>query len=139
VESRFGDTARAGRYPLELISGKNDDSMNSTFGHRDAVDRQTAILFIHPADAQSRGIREGMLVQASNERGECWFEARVSLDVPRGVVRVPSVRWNKRSLAGLGLNRLTSERLTDFGGGPTFYSCLVEVAAAGGKLPAAGV
>jgi len=132
VESRLGDPALARRYPLELISGKNDDSMNSTFGHRDSVDCQTAMLFIHPTDAQSRGIRNGMLVKAMNGRGECWFEARVSEDVPKGVVRVPSVRWNKRSPAGLGLNQLTSDRLTDFGGGPTFYSCLVEVAAAAG-------
>ena len=29
-------------YPLEMISPKNDDSMNSTFGHRDAVDLETA-------------------------------------------------------------------------------------------------
>jgi len=133
TESRFGASALARQYPLELISGKNDDSMNSTFGHRDAVDRQTAILFIHPADAQSRSIHDGMLVKAVNDRGECRFEARLSEDVPVGVVRVPSVRWNKRSPAGLGLNRLTSDRLTDFGGGPTFYSCLVEVTAAGDR------
>ena len=25
------------------------------------------------------------------------------------------------------VNAVTSERLTDYGGGPTFYSCLVEV------------
>lgn len=141
LESRYGDPTLAFRYPLELISGKNDDSMNSTLGHRDAVDRQTAILFIHPADAQPRGIGDGMLVHAFNDRGSCWFSARVSEDVPSGVVRVPSVRWNKRSPAGFGLNRLTSERLTDFGGGPTFYSCLVEVAAArdGGESPSCTV
>ena len=34
VESRAGDRALAARYPLELISPKNDDSMNSTFGYR---------------------------------------------------------------------------------------------------------
>ena len=38
VESRHGDAGAAARYPLELISPKNDDSMNSTFGNRDAVD-----------------------------------------------------------------------------------------------------
>jgi anaerobic selenocysteine-containing dehydrogenase len=41
-ESRHGDPALRRKYPLELISPKNDDSMNSTFGHRDAVDLQTA-------------------------------------------------------------------------------------------------
>ena len=34
VESRHGDAALKRKYPLELISPKNDDSMNSTFGHR---------------------------------------------------------------------------------------------------------
>ena len=34
VESRFGDESLKSRYPLELISSKNDDSMNSTFGYR---------------------------------------------------------------------------------------------------------
>jgi anaerobic selenocysteine-containing dehydrogenase len=28
---------------------------------------------------------------------------------------------------GLNVNALTSDRLTDLGGGATFYSCLVEV------------
>ncbi len=127
-ESRFGDAELVKRYPLELISGKNDDSLNSTFGHRDDVDGDTGLLSIHPDDAEPRGIVDGMLVRADNERGSCFFEARVGNDVAPGVVRARSVRWNKRSVAGLGINQLTSERLTDMGGGPTFYSCLVDVA-----------
>ncbi len=127
AESRFGDAELVRRYPLELVSGKNDDSMNSSFGHRAEVDAQTAVLFIHPSDAARRGIVDGMLVSAQNDRGSCFFEARVATDVPPGVVRARSVRWNKRSIATLGINQLTSERLTDLGGGPTFYSCLVEV------------
>jgi anaerobic selenocysteine-containing dehydrogenase len=37
------------------------------------------------------------------------------------------VRWGKRTPGKRNVNALTSERLTDAGGGPTFYSCLVEV------------
>ena len=44
-----------------------------------------------------------------------------------GVARAPSVRWNKRAEDAANVNVLTSDRLTDMGGGPTFYSCLVEV------------
>src|ERR1035437_9223626 len=44
VESRHGDSALKSKYPLELISPKNDDSMNSTFGHRNSVDLATATL-----------------------------------------------------------------------------------------------
>ncbi len=104
--------------------------MNSTFGHRTEVDEQTAVLCIHPFDAARRQIVDGMLLSAHNDRGSCFFEALVATDVPEGVVRAKSVRWNKRSVASLGINQLTSERLTDLGGGPTFYSCLVEVSPA---------
>ncbi len=127
AESRWGDAELARRYPLELVSAKNDDSMNSTFGNRPDVDAQTAVLLIHPQDAAARQILDGMLVRAHNGRGKCYFEARVSTNVQPGVVRAHSVRWNKSSIAKLGINQLTSERLTDIGGGPTFYSCLVEV------------
>jgi hypothetical protein len=45
----------------------------------------------------------------------------------QGLVRAPSVRWLKRSPDRRNINQLTSDRLADMGGGPTFYSCLVEV------------
>jgi anaerobic selenocysteine-containing dehydrogenase len=127
AESRWGDAALASAYPFELISAKNDDSMNSTFGHRAEVDRQTSLLSIHPLDAESRGIVEGMPVEVFNARGDCLFRAEFDEQLPRRVLRARSVRWNKRAPARRGVNRLTSDRLTDLGGGPTFYSCLVDV------------
>ena len=101
--------------------------MNSTFGHRRATDKQTSILLIHREDARHRQIADGMPVKAYNDRGCCFFEARVSDAIEIGVVRAHSVRWNKSSWQRLGMNQLTSDRLTDIGGGPVFYSCLVEV------------
>ena len=127
VESRLGDVSLRKKYPLEFISSKNDDSMNSTFGNRDAVDKQTSVLHIATEDAEKRGIRSGDLVRAFNERGSLLLTAEVDGIVGRGVVRAPSVRWAKKSKAGRSANALTSEKLTDIGGGPTFYSCLVEV------------
>jgi anaerobic selenocysteine-containing dehydrogenase len=127
VESRFGDEALRRRYPLELVSSKNDDSMNSTFGHRPGVDRQTAMLHLHRSDAESRGIRTGDRVRAFNDRGSLLLTAEVDGVVPPGVVRAPSVRWAKRAQDGRNANALTSDRLTDMGGGPAFYSCLVQV------------
>lgn len=127
VESRFGDEALAKKFPLEFVSSKNDDSMNSTFGNRDTVDKQTSVLHIATEDAERRGIRTGDLVRAFNDRGSLLLTAEVDGVVGQGVVRAPSVRWAKRSLDGRSANALTSEKLTDIGGGPTFYSCLVEV------------
>ena len=127
VESRQGDAELRRRYPLELISSKNDDSMNSTFGNRGGVDHQTAMLHIHHEDAGRRGIHDGDRVRAFNDRGSLLLVAEVDGVVPPGVVRAPSVRWNKLSPDGRNANALTSDRLTDMGGGPAFYNCLVEV------------
>ena len=127
VESRHGDSELRAKYPLEMISPKNDDSMNSTFGHRDAVDRQTATLHIAASDAARRSIADADQVRMWNGRGSCVLTARVDDTVRPGVVSVPAVRWGKRAPDGRNANALTSERLTDAGGGATFYSCLVEV------------
>jgi anaerobic selenocysteine-containing dehydrogenase len=127
IESRFGDTKLRKKYPLEFVSSKNDDSMNSTFGNRDRVDEQTSVLHIASVDAEPRGIRSGDLVRAFNDRGSLILKADVDGVVGPGVVRAPAVRWAKRALDGRSANALTSERLTDIGGGPSFYSCLIEV------------
>jgi len=127
VESRHGDRQLAAKFPLEMISPKNDDSMNSTFGHRDAVDRQTAVLHIAATDAARRGIADADQVRMWNDRGSVLLMARVDDSVQAGVVCTPAVRWGKRASGGRNANALTSERLTDAGGGPTFYNCLVEV------------
>jgi anaerobic selenocysteine-containing dehydrogenase len=127
IESRHGDRQLTARFPLEMISPKNDDSMNSTFGNRPAVDRQTAILHITAADAARRGIVDTDQVRVWNDRGSLLLVARVDDSVRSGVVCAPAVRWGKTAPDGRNANALTSERLTDAGGGATFYSCLVEV------------
>ena len=131
VESRFGSEGLTAKYPLELISPKNDDSMNSTFGNRPDTDRQTSILAMSAADAAERGIVSGDAVRVFNNRGDCVMMAKVNGQVSPGVVAAPSVRLAKRGANGRSVNALVSERLTDMGGGPTFYSCLVQVEKSG--------
>lgn len=127
VESRLGDAELRARYPLELVSLKSDSGLNSTFGYRDAVDRETSFVWIHEADAAVRGIGDGDRVRVFNDRGSIELAARVGREVARGVVATRSVRWVKRAPDGRNVNALTSDRLADLGGGATFYSCLVEV------------
>lgn len=131
VESRHGDGVLRARYPLELISPKNDDSMNSTLGYREDVDRQTSQLKMNAQDATARGIATGDQVRIFNSRGSCLLVAKVDTAVAPGVVCAPSTRWPKLSPASRNVNALTSERLTDKGGGPSFYSCLVQVEKSG--------
>jgi anaerobic selenocysteine-containing dehydrogenase len=131
VESRLGDASLRARFPLELISPKHDDSMNSTFGNRAENDFATATLHMDAADAAARGISSGDQVRVYNDRGSCLLRAHVNGALRTGVVSAPSVRWAKMAPDHRSVNALTSERLTDIGGGPTFYSCLVQVEKSG--------
>jgi anaerobic selenocysteine-containing dehydrogenase len=119
IESRLG--AGAARFPLELITPKGDDAMNSTFGNRPEVDAASSVLSIDAEDAAARSIAAGDRVRVFNDRGSLAFTAAIDGSVSRGVVRAPAVRW------GRNLNALISDRLTDQGAAPVFYSCLVEV------------
>ncbi len=125
-ESRLGSAAN-GAYPLELISPKAADAMNSTFSYRPDLDAELALAWLHPDDAASRGIADNDPVRLFNDRGEVRLRAAVAPRTAPGVVAVPAVRWPKNSQARAGINTLVSDRLTDFGGGPTFYSCLIQV------------
>jgi len=131
VESRFGDQSLRARFPLEMISPKHDDSMNSTFGNRPENDAATATVHIEAADAAARGIATGDQVRVYNDRGSLLLRAQVDGVVRRGVVSIPSVRWARMAADRHTANHLTAERLTDKGGGPALYSCLVQVEKSG--------
>jgi anaerobic selenocysteine-containing dehydrogenase len=130
-ESRLGDVEVRAKYPLELITSKLDDAMNSTFGNREEVERGCSVLYLHPVDAVARGIQDGDRVRTFNERGSLLLKAGVGDAeqgmVAPGVVRLPAVRWAKNAADGRGPNALTRDDLTDMGRGPVFYSCLVQV------------
>ncbi len=130
VESRH----RAEEYPLEFLPRKADNYMNSTFanqpGHQRMEARTNGVVEMHPEDAGRRGIATGDRVVVFNGRGRVELQALVNLQVAPGVVAA-RLGWNKLAADRGGLNRLTSETLTDIGGGATFYSTLVEVRRAG--------
>ena len=127
VESRGGSRELNARFPLELISSKHDNGMNSTFGNRADVESDSGFVDLHSADASARRIRDGDQVRLFNDRGSLLLTARVDGVVAPGVVRTRAVRWNKLAGDKRNANALTSDRLTDIGGGATFYSCLVQV------------
>ncbi len=84
------------------------------------------LLEIHASDAQARGIVDGDMVRAFNQRGEIQLKARVDGTVQPGVVSA-RLYWAKLTPGNRNINVLTSEKLTDLGNSATFYSVLVEV------------
>jgi molybdopterin guanine dinucleotide-containing S/N-oxide reductase-like protein len=133
-ESRLSPGAR--KYPLELLSRKADNFLNSSFANIPSVQKmeQPELLEITAADAAPRNIREGDWVRVFNHRGEVRLRAHLDGAVQPGVV---AARLNPARFApdGKSVNVLTSETLTDIGGGATFYSCLVDVEPLGGREP----
>jgi anaerobic selenocysteine-containing dehydrogenase len=129
VESRSGVDG-GGEFPLEFLPRKADNFMNSTFanlpGHRLMERKKAGLLEMHTADAAARGVATGDSVSVWNGRGRITLTASVGESVPAGVVAA-RLDWQKLSQNGANVNALTSERLTDIGGGATFYSTLVEV------------
>jgi anaerobic selenocysteine-containing dehydrogenase len=131
VESRHSEQAR--KYPLELLARKADNFLNSSFCNVPSVqslEPKMNELEMSGVDAGLRGIASGDAVRIFNDRGELRLKALVDGAVQPGVVAT-RLNWSKLMPDGVGVNALTSERLTDIGGGPTFYSCLVEVEKAG--------
>jgi anaerobic selenocysteine-containing dehydrogenase len=130
--------ANAADYPLELLPRKADNYMNSTFAnhsaHQRMESRTAGVLEMHTTDATPRGVATGDEVEIFNARGKLRLKAYVgSASDSRVGPGVVSARldWSKLnsdlSGAGSNVNALTSEVLTDIGGGATFYSTLVEV------------
>jgi anaerobic selenocysteine-containing dehydrogenase len=112
-----------------MISPPARNFLNSTFVNVESLkaaekDQQ---VHINPADALARDIVDGDDVTVLNDRGS--FEARAVVTTASrpGVVMVPGVWWHKHSRGGRNVNMVTHQRLTDLGGGPSFYDCLVEV------------
>ena len=122
----------AARFPLAMISPPARHFLNSTFVNVKSLRaiEGEPLVEMHPADAAARGIVDGAMVQVFNERGRYLCKAEVSARARPGVVNGLGVWWRKFGRDGTNVNELTHQRLTDIGRAPSFYDCLVEVAAA---------
>jgi anaerobic selenocysteine-containing dehydrogenase len=118
------------QFPLTLNTPPYRHFMNSTFANvaRYRKDAPEPVAEIHPDDAVARGIADGAMTRIFNARGSVKLKARVNANATRGCVTVQSLWWTGDTPDGQGVNALTSQTLTDMGGGATFYDCAVEVA-----------
>ncbi len=122
------------RFSLELLPRKPDNCLNSTFCNlptHQALEPQPC-LEMNPLDAAARGISAGAQVRIYNDRGELVLPAKLDRSVQAGMA-VARLGWAKLAPGGVNVNVLTSQRLTDLGKGPTFYSTLVEAEPVSGK------
>ena len=128
-ESRATSPELANRYPLAFISPPARNFLNSSFANVGVLLALEAEqrLELHPEDAAARDIADGDLVRIHNDRGEFTATARLTPNVRTGLCVGLGVWWHKNTRDGRNINAVTGQALTDFGNGPTFYDCLVEV------------
>jgi anaerobic selenocysteine-containing dehydrogenase len=121
--------ALAAKYPLQLITPPTPSFLNSTFVNVDTLRTRAGEprVEMNPADANSRGIADGQTVRVKNDRGSLLAKAVVGDTVQPGVVVSFGIWWNRYTPDGVNVNTVTSTKLTDQGGGATFYDNLVEV------------
>ncbi len=130
-ESAASAPELAARYPLAMLSPPARNFLNSSFVNVDSLRKLEGepLLLLHPQDAEARGIADGQMVRAFNDRGTTLTRARISARTRPGQVVALGIWWRKLSPGGTNANQLTHQRLTDLGNGPCFYDCLVEVSA----------
>jgi anaerobic selenocysteine-containing dehydrogenase len=84
-------------------------------------------LLMNPDDAARKGLADGQEVIAFNDLGEVRFILSATPRVPPGLVVAEGVWWTTFAPGDRTVNALTSQRLTDQGGGSTFYDNQVDV------------
>jgi anaerobic selenocysteine-containing dehydrogenase len=110
--------------PLALISPATDRTISSTLGelHEGQVPVELA-----PADADSRGIRDGDRVRVFNELGEVHCLALRNPALRPGVAMLAKGLWSHNTLSGSTATALAPDTLTDIGAGACFNDARVEI------------
>lgn len=121
------------RFPLRLISPPGAVVVNTTMGNVPSILKIAGgepTILIHPLDAERYGITDAQSTRITSRYGEICRKAVVTDDAKQGVVISVGQWWPKLSPDKKSLNDLTSERLTDLGGGSTFGNPVVRIAPA---------
>ena len=130
------ETLSDGPYPLNFLPRKHKDSLNSSYGHLPVMRRQESearTVEMHPNDVTARDLHDGEDVRVYNARGAFVMPVKVSHNVAPGTIATFWGWWDKLSGGKGNVNNVTSAKLTDLGGGGTFYDCRVEVERWDGK------
>ena len=139
----------AARHPLHLISNQPGPRLHSQLDPSPLSMAQKVHgrepLWINPADAERRGIRDGDIVHVHNDRGACLAGAHVTDAIRPGVVQLATGAWYDpadASRAGTidkhgNPNVLTLDKGTSkLAQAPAAHSLLVEVERWNGAVPA---
>jgi len=106
------DSPKAKQYPLSVIGKHGRFSAHSTHHQIPWIKEldPEPRLEINPVDAESRGIKSGDFVTASNDRGHCTLKAKLTKGIMPGVVSITSGWWSDQFKSG-SYSDLTAYRI----------------------------
>jgi anaerobic selenocysteine-containing dehydrogenase len=117
----------ANRYPYQLITAASAQRTNAFFGG-ESGSMGLQQVDINPQDAQSLGIKTGQSVKLINNKGEVVLRARITEDIPHGVLSVDKGAWCEASPTHQSANALIdSQSRTDIGEGAAYYDTFVDI------------
>ena len=116
-------------FPFTLITPPNHFFLNSTFANISSlkIKANEPFLEINPTDAKKLEINDEDIVKIENERGCVLIKAKIIDSVLPGVVVSAGLWWKEDYKNQSGVNALTSDDLSDIGGGATFFSTFVKI------------
>lgn len=124
------EDALSPEFPLRLLTPPAHHFLNTTYGQLHALvaaEGGEPHAMVHPHDAAAGGLEDGALATIRSRQGAVVRRVRVSDAAAPGVVVVEGTWWGTRAPDRRGINSLTSERLTDLGGGSTFHNTPVRI------------
>lgn len=137
-------SARASQFPLHMLSDQPATRLHSQLDAA-SVSQSKKIagrepVYINRSDANTRGIRDGDLVELWNDRGRCLAGAIVSDDIMPGVIRLATGAWYDPQTDGTegrgNPNTLTLDvGSSSFSQGCIAQTCLVQARKYTGDIP----
>ncbi|MFV0308289.1 MAG: molybdopterin-dependent oxidoreductase [Desertimonas sp.] len=130
AESPGGDQSLAERYPLQLMAAKwHTRFLNTGYSHlpKHGPVEGGPFVELSAGDAASRGLGDGDRARVFNDRSSLELTVLIGSRVRDGVVLIPYGWWGDHHADGRTVNALTSDTLTDWGGGVAYGSTLVQV------------
>jgi anaerobic selenocysteine-containing dehydrogenase len=119
-----------GRFPLTLLTPKQHTRfLNTSYTHlpKHGPAEGGPFVELDPDDALVRGVADGDQVTVYNDRASLRLTVRLSDRLRPGVAAIPFGWWSDHHGEAATANALTSDTLTDWGGGVAFLDTQVEV------------
>ncbi len=132
-ESPAATPERAAKYPLQLISARRNTQFHSFFDSHRVIETLRALepeplLYVHPIDAEGRGIADGAAVEMFNDRGSGVVFVELTTEVLPGHVSLDDC-WPELNQVTPAIApcppAVTAE--TGVGGQPAYQNVLVEI------------